>query len=102
MVSQGTDLCFSSQVSFPSVKILLIFFLSLVFSVWQVLKKALEFFVGMVRPGTIDTREQKITLSEAASLGQTSVFLKHLPDRKDTVPAREKDALESAGLGGAK
>jgi len=76
------------------------FFRSLVFSVWQVLKKALEFFAGMVRPGTIDRREQKITLSEAASLGQTSVFLKHLLDQKDTVPAREKDAPKPAGLGG--
>ena len=46
--------------------------------------------------------EQKITLSEAASLGQPSVFLKHLPDRKDTMPAREKDAPKPAGPGGAR
>jgi len=38
------------------------------------LRKALEFFAGMVRPGAIHRREQEITVSEAASLGQPSVF----------------------------
>ena len=40
------------------------------------LKKALEFFAGMVRPGATHRREQKITLSESASLGQPNVFSK--------------------------
>ena len=47
------------------------------------LKKALEFFAGMVRRGATHRREQKITVSEGRLAGATERLFKGSPDRRD-------------------